>query len=185
MPTVPTDADLVVQAQDGSPQAFDALVDRYWRGAVSMAYRRTRTWSDAEDAAQDAFVLAFRKLGQLREPAKFPGWFFTIVARSCVEMARRKPRRPVSVEDPEVMADPLLEGKARRADQGAVREQIQAAIEALPERYRPVVLLRYGQGMQVNDISEALGVPRGTVVSQMFRANRILRAKLGHLVSER
>lgn len=184
MPTVPPDADLVIQAQGGSREAFDEIVDRYWRSAVSMAYQRTRRWSDAEDVAQDAFVLAFRKLVQLREPAKFPGWFFTIVARSCVEVARRKPRRPVTVEDPEAMADPLLESKERSADQGAVREQIQAAIEALPERYRPVILLRYGQGMPVNDISKALDVPRGTVVSQIFRANRILRTKLSHLVGE-
>ncbi len=184
MPTVSSDADLVIQAQGGSRPAFDALVDRYWRSAVSVAYQRTRRWSDAEDAAQDAFVLAFRKIGQLREPAKFPGWFFTIVARSCVEMARRKPRRPVTVEDPEAMANPQIESKDETADRDPVREQIQAAFEALPERYRPVVMLRYGQGMPVNDISQALDVPRGTVVSQIFRANRILRTKLKHLVSD-
>ena len=77
--------------------------------------------------------------------------------------------------DPEQL-DPLVGG--------ATRDEIQAAIEALPERYRPVVLLRYGQGLAVKDISESLDVPLGTVVSQIFRANRILRTRLAHLVRE-
>lgn len=184
MPTVTSDADLVRQAQAGSRPAFDDLVDRYWRSAVSMAYQRTRRWPDAEDAAQDAFVLAFRKITQLRDPERFPGWLFTIVARSCVEVARKKPRRPVSVEDPEAMSEPLPETTSDDADRRAVAQQIQGAIESLPARYRPVVLLRYGQGMAVNDISKALDVPRGTVVSQIFRANRLLRRQLSHLVGE-
>lgn len=184
MQTVQSDADLVRQAQTGSRPAFDQLVERYWRSAVGMAYQRTRRWGDAEDAAQDAFVLAFRKLTQLRAPEKFPGWLFTIVARSCIELARRKPRRPVTVEDPEAMSDPVLDSKPGTADRAAVRDQIQKAMEGLPPRYRPVVLLRYGQGMAVNDISKALDVPRGTIVSQIFRANRILRRQLGHLVRE-
>ena len=58
------------------------------------------------------------------------------------------------------------------------------AIEALPDRYRPVVVLRYGQQMSVKDIGRSLGLPVGTVVSQIFRANRILRTKLKHLVGK-
>ncbi len=185
MASVQSDTDLVLLARGGDHRAFEALVDRYWRSAVSMAWQRTRHQADAEDAAQDALVLAWRKLAQLRDPARFAGWFFTIVARSCVEVARRKPRRPVPVEDPEPMTEPVLDPTGTRGDQSTVLSQIQKAISHLPERYRSVVVLRYGQQMSVAEIGRTLDLPRGTVVSQIFRANRILRGKLGHLVTER
>jgi RNA polymerase sigma-70 factor (ECF subfamily) len=185
MASVQSDTDLVLLAQGGSHRAFEVLVDRYWRSAVSMAWQRTRHQADAEDAAQDAFILAWRKLTQLRDPERFAGWFFTIVSRSCVEVARRKPRRPMPVEDPEPMTEPVLDPLERRGDRATVRSQIQEAISHLPERYRAVVVLRYGQGMSVAGIGRTLDLPRGTVVSQIFRANRILRGKLQHLVGER
>ena len=185
MANASSDTDLVLMAQGGSHRAFEALVDRYWRSAVSRAWQRTRNQPDAEDAAQDAFVLAWRKLDQLRDPARFAGWFFTIVARSCVEIARRKPRRPMPVDDPEPMTEPVLDPTEREGDRDTVRDQIQGAIAQLPERYRSVVVLRYGQQMSVAEIGRTLDLPRGTVVSQIFRANRILRSKLGHLVGER
>ena len=181
------DAELVEEALAGRSEAFDQLVDRYWNGAVALAQQRTRNWGDAEDAAQEAFVLAFRKLGHLRDPERFAGWLFTIVARSCIEVARRKSRRPTAVEDVEVL-EPLPvgdRGTAGAVEQRSLRDEIHAAIAALPERYRPVVVLRYGQGMDVKSIGQSLNLPLGTVVSQIFRANRILRGKLQHLVSER
>ena len=181
----PSDQALVNAALEGNRSAFDALIDRYWNGAVSMAHARTRSWDDAEDVAQDAFVLAYDRLPQLREPARFAGWFFTIVARTCVEIARRRPRRPVAVDNVEGMTEPFMQRKDRHVDRQTLRDQVQGALAALPPRYRPVVLLRYGQGLSVKAIGESLDMPRGTVVSQIFRANRILRRQLRHLVRER
>ena len=180
----PSDVHLVAEARAGSGAAFDELVDRYWTGARALAYQRTRNWSDAEDAAQEAFVLAFRKLHLLRDPERFGGWLFTIVARSCVEVARRKARRPALLEDAEVVLSDAGEPEMKQVDQETVRTEINEAIGTLPERYRAVVVLRYGQDMSVKAIGKTLGLPVGTVVSQMFRANRLLRARLGHLVSD-
>ena len=185
MATADSDADLVLLAQAGSHRAFEALMDRYWQAAVRLAWKRTRRHSDAEDAAQDACVLAWRKIDQLRDPHRFAGWFFTIVARACIELARRGPRRPLAIEDPEPMLEPSPDEQTHAPTQRDAKDAIQNAIEALPERYRAVVVLRYGQAMSVKDICRTLDLPRGTVVSQMFRANRILRDKLAHLVSER
>ena len=180
----PSDAALVAEALAGVSGAFDDLVDRYWHAAVAMARQRTRSWVDAEDAAQEAFVLAFRKLQHLRSPERFGGWLFTIVQRTCIEKARRKARRPLTSGDVETLNVPDEELAPLDDLPGDVRDEIMAAIEALPEHYRPVVVLRYGQGMAVKDISRSLGVPVGTVVSQVFRANRILRTKLQHLVAD-
>lgn len=179
------DAELVGQAREGSRAAFDELVDRYWNSAVAMARQRTRTWADAQDAAQEAFILAYRKLESLRDPERFGGWLFTIVARSCIEVARRAARRPTHVEDVEVlepMSSPDVVESGSDLDARGLREEIREAIEALPERYRPVVILRYGQGMDVKSIATTLSMPLGTVVSQIFRANRLLRTRLSHLV---
>lgn len=177
------DADLVERALEGSRASFDELVDRYWNSAVALARQRTRNWADAQDAAQEAFVLAFRKLASLRDPHRFGGWLFTIVARSCIEVGRRKARRPTYVEDIEVLEPPPTpDAGAHEIDRSGLRDQIAEAIEALPERYRPVVVLRYGQGMDVKSIATTLSMPLGTVVSQIFRANRVLRARLRHLV---
>ncbi len=184
MTRTPSDAELVAQALAGSTAAFDELVARYWNGAVGMAWQRTRRWADAEDAAQEAFVLAYHKLQSLRSPERFGGWLFTIVHRACIENARRKKRRPMPLSDVEVMSDANHE-TSDASPNIDVRREIMEAIQALPERYRPVVVLRYGQGMAVKDIGMSLGVPVGTVVSQIFRANRILRTQLKHLVGER
>ena len=98
--------------------------------------------------------------------------------------ARRKARRPLTSGDVETLNVPDEELAPLDDLPGDVRDEIMAAIEALPEHYRPVVVLRYGQGLAVKDISRSLGVPVGTVVSQVFRANRILRTKLRHLVAD-
>jgi len=148
-----------------------------------MAWQRTRRWNTAEDAAQEAFVLAFRKLGSLRSPERFGGWLFTIVHRACIENARRKARRPMPLSDIEVMTDTSHGASGPSTADSETRREIMEAIDALPERYRPVVVLRYGQDMPVKDIGRALGLPVGTVVSQIFRANRILRTQLKHLVA--
>ena len=178
------DAELVGRARDGSRAAFDELVDRYWNSAVALARQRTRTWADAQDAAQEAFVLAFRKLESLRDPERFGGWLFTIVTRACIEVARRAARRPTNVEDVEVLEPPSMPDTGDAdLDARGLQEAIREAIEALPERYRPVVVLRYGQGMDVKSIAATLSMPLGTVVSQIFRANRLLRTRLRHLVN--
>jgi len=180
----PSDAELVAKVLAGSTEAFDALVDRYWNAAVAMAYQRTRRWSDAEDAAQEAFVLAFRKLRNLRGPERFGGWLFTTVQRSCIEVARRRARRPTPLSDVQAMSVSPDESTEDTRDGREVRDEIMQAISELPERYRPVVILRYGQEMPVKAIGETLGLPVGTVVSQLFRANRLLRNQLSHLVAE-
>lgn len=177
----PSDAELVERSIEGSSEAFDLLMDRYWNAARSIAYQRTRSWADAEDAAQDAFVLAFNKLASLRNPERFGGWLFVIVHRSCIEGARRRARRPTPVPDVEAVKVMSNDAEDLPSDSG-LRAEIMSAIEALPDRYRPVVIMRYGQGLAVKDIGRALGLPPGTVVSQMFRANRILRTRLKHLV---
>ena len=187
----PADDELVVAAAAGDRTAFDALVDRHWRIACSLAYQRLRSWADAEDAAQEAFVLAFRKLDTLREPARFGGWLYRIVHRTSIERIRRRKRRPeLLVEEAETLGD---DDADRQPDEdapspvGAPRdpetfEAIHDAIGALPERYRQVVMLRYGHELPVKEIGRVLGLPVGTVVSQMYRANRILRTRLRHLV---
>ena len=142
----------------------------------------TSNWTDAEEAAQDAFVLAYQRLGQLRDVQRFGGWLFPIVARRCIEAVRR--RRPTPVEDVEVLSESLAEGPPEpESESMALRDTIQAAIGALPEHYRAVVVLRYGQDMSVKDISRTLDRPLGTVVSQIFRANRMLREQLQHVVT--
>ena len=180
------DAELVAHALTGEGEAFDELVRRHWPVAASLAYQRVRRWADAQDVAQDAFVLAFRKLAALRDPERFGGWLYQIVRRTCAEHVRRHKRRPMLlVDEPEMLGESV-----ERAPESPTREQrdaaeaIQAAIAELPERYRKVVALRYGMGLSVKEICKILDLPFGTVVSHMYRANRLLRPRLKNLVKQ-
>src|SRR5437016_950642 len=94
----PTDADLVTRTRAGDITAFEALVRRY-RGLVfGLAYHQLGRFEDAEDAAQEAMVEAYVKLGHLREPERFAGWLRRIVAGKAAEVARRRREEPLAPE---------------------------------------------------------------------------------------
>jgi RNA polymerase sigma-70 factor (ECF subfamily) len=175
-----TDAELVVRAQAGDRGAFGELVLRYGPTVRRVTRAILRHPDDADDAAQDAFLSAWQGIGRF-DPARPLGpWLVRIAANAAHDLRRRRRLRS---------AEPLPEGRPaletapdRAADRALLQERLAAALAGLPERQRLVVLLFDGEGYSHTEIAELVGVPPGTVRSDLFHARRALREVLGSLM---
>jgi RNA polymerase sigma factor (sigma-70 family) len=175
-----SDAELVVRARTGDVDAFTILVGRYRLPAVRLAYGIAG--DEAEDAVQDAFVKAFRKLDTFRPGSMFRPWLFTIVANEARNRRRSQSRR-ASLEL-RVRRQPMPIGTA--SDVVAIdheqRRRLVAAVTELPDHHREVVSLRFFAGLSESETAEVLDCPLGTAKSRLSRALDALRAALGEEV---
>jgi RNA polymerase sigma-70 factor, ECF subfamily len=170
------DADLVAQARGGDREAFGTLVDRYADQARRVARAVLQDPDDADDAAQDAFLAALVKLDQYDSARRFGPWLMRIVANAATDRRRRrKVRSAVSLDES------LVAGGARPdvvAEREVLLGRLRAALAELPERRRIAVELFDVEGYSHAEIAQVLGIPEGTVRSEVFHARRKLRALL-------
>lgn len=171
-----SDKELVTQALVGDRDAFGVLVERYAAQARRVARAVLSDPDDADDAAQDGFLSALVKLGQYDAKRPFGPWLMRIVANAATD---RRRRRNVRRTEP---LDTSLVGGGPRPDAAAVRgelgERLRAALAELPERRRIAVVLFDVEGYSHAEISNILGIPEGTVRSEVFHARRRLRTLL-------
>jgi RNA polymerase sigma-70 factor, ECF subfamily len=178
----PSDDDLIALTLSGRGDAFGTLVERYERAVYYLALRTMREAEEAKDAAQEAWIKAYRALASFRPGAKFATWIFTICYRVCCD--RLAKRKRFTGEEPPDVADPAAgPEQAVEAADDAVR--LRAAIAALPEKYRVVITLFHLQGRQYEEIAAVLDLPLGTVKTHLFRAKDLLRAALGPTAQRR
>ncbi|MYE46858.1 MAG: sigma-70 family RNA polymerase sigma factor [Chloroflexi bacterium] len=179
--------DLVRRAQRGEIAAFNTLVIRHQNAAYSLAFRFLRSREAAEDVTQESFVRAWRAIETFRGE-RFRSWLLRIVANAARDELRRRKRRPQrsldeARDDPDMAsidpAEPGL-GPQERVEQSELRAVLERALAELPEEWRMAVLLSDVHGMSYEEVSEATGVPLGTVKSRLSRA----RARLRDLLSE-
>jgi RNA polymerase sigma-70 factor (ECF subfamily) len=176
-----SDAELVSGARQGDLDAFAVLVGRYRVSALRVAYGIAG--SEAEDAVQDAFVKAFRKLEGFRTDAAFRPWLFTIVANESRNRRRSSSRRTkldLQVRDQPQSAGAAVDDLVAQRDQ---RRRLLDVVASLPDRYREVVALRYFAGLSESETAAALSCPSGTAKSRLSRALNMLRAQLGEEVT--
>ena len=172
-----TESDLVEAARRGDTDAFAHLVREHEEIAFRTAYLIVRNAADAEDAAQDGFVKAWRALARFRPAAPFRPWLLAIVANEARNRRRGEGRRAAltlraATEAPPGDAAPSPEGSAVAADE---RARLLARLEALPEEQRLAVACRYLLDLSEEETAAALGVRRGTVKSRLSRALERLR----------
>ena len=176
------DASLVSRCLEGDEGAYAELVRRYQGAVYATAYYYAGRYGAAEDIAQDALLAAYRHLPELRDPAAFGPWLKEIACRTAANWLRRHGkrlrsetplphRRTLSVED-------AREGPSGILERHELRERIERAIDALPERYRLPVVLRYLQELSYDEISEFTGESRDEVRGILQRAGRQLRDML-------
>jgi RNA polymerase sigma-70 factor, ECF subfamily len=179
---VPTDDELIALTLAGRSDAFSTLVERYERAVYHLAFRTVREAEEAKDAAQEAWIKAYRALASFRPGAKFATWIFTICYRVCCD--RLAKRKRFTGDEPVDFADPAAgpESTYEAAEDAA---RLRAAIEALPEKYRVVITLFHLQGKQYEEIAAVLNLPLGTVKTHLFRAKDLLRAALGPTAQRR
>jgi len=174
--------DLVTSARGGDRAAFGDLVRRFQDVAFGGAFACLGDAEEARDATQDAFIEAWEKLGSLREPAAFPGWFRRIVLKRADRHLRR--RRPVTPEGvleglPSPLPDPLS-----LTEIGEVRDVVRTAIACLPEAQRLPLTLFHLDGYRQRDVAAFLELPVSTVKKRIFDARKALQEKVLHMVDE-
>jgi len=184
------DDELIRAAQKGERSAFDALVRRYDRSVLRLALHMLGNEQDAQDVHQEAFLKAYRHLGNFRFECSFYTWLYRIVTNLCLDqMRRRKSRR----EDPSTVLDSsgaemdlmanLTDGRAsanpaRELERKTMNVAIQSALNELTPRERMVFELKHYQGLKLRTIGEMLSTTEETAKNTLFRATRKLRARL-------
>jgi RNA polymerase sigma-70 factor (ECF subfamily) len=171
-----TEAELAALAHAGDREAFGELVTRYAAQARRVARTILDDADDADDAAQDGFLAAWRHLGRFDPARPFGPWLLRIVANAAAD--RRRRRRVRQTEELSPVAPSTDTGPAAEADRRALRAAFAAALRALPERQRTAIVLFDLEGYSHAEIAGILGVPEGTVRSDVFHARRALREPL-------
>jgi RNA polymerase sigma-70 factor (ECF subfamily) len=171
-----SDGELVRKAREGDEYAYGALVERYMRSAYLVALSVTRRHEDAEDAAQESFLVALERLEECRSPEKFGGWFMTIVRNRSRNLLRRESLRLAEPVPETARADgPTPLASTERSE---LRSLLGEALGALNELQREIVLLHDMEGWKHREIAERLGIPSGTVRSHLHFARKSLRGSL-------
>jgi RNA polymerase sigma-70 factor (ECF subfamily) len=174
---------MVAYALEGDLDAFNRLVIAYQDMAYNVAYRVMGERTSAEDAVQDAFISAYRKLKSFRG-GSFKAWLLRIVTNACLDELRRQKRRPsvplqpANSEDDEIESPAWLEDPGETPEEAVLRTELSAAIQnclnRLENDFRVVVVLVDIQGMDYAEAAEAVNSPLGTIKSRLARA----RAKM-------
>ncbi|MGD0506377.1 MAG: sigma-70 family RNA polymerase sigma factor [Terriglobales bacterium] len=156
--------------------AFEGIVRRWQGPLINLAYRFCRDRGRAEEMAQEAFLRAYRGLGQWRKDAVFSTWLFALATNLYRSELRRIPARTVSLDE---IAEPV----DTRASDGGLEDQdrdlaVRRAVGALPAKYREALILFYFHDMDVTTAAQSLGLPEGTVKARLFRGREMLRVKL-------
>jgi RNA polymerase sigma-70 factor (ECF subfamily) len=185
--------DLIREAQAGSRAAFDALVRQYEHQVLRLALHLTGSEHDAEDIYQEAFLKAYRYIGNFRFECSFYTWIYRIVTNLCLDQLRRRKTRR---EDRSVVVDhqgdeiDLLatisdersySNPARELDRKVLAEKIQVALGKLTPRERMVFELKHYQGLRLRTIGEMLKTTEETAKNTLFRATKKLRIHLADL----
>jgi RNA polymerase sigma-70 factor (ECF subfamily) len=177
-----TDAELVLLARQGHPDAFDQLVTRHQAAAYRAALAALRSPQEAEEAAQDAFVRAWTRLDRFRGEASFRTWLLTIVW-NCALTRRRSVvrwwRRHTELEDAAAVAADQKRGDA--ASDRELRGHAAAAIERLSPKLRDALLLAQSGDYDYGAIAEMLKIPVGTLKWRVSEARKKVRAELSAL----
>jgi RNA polymerase sigma-70 factor, ECF subfamily len=176
------EAGLIQSARRGNLDAFNALVLHYQDGVYSLAYRIMGESAAAADAAQDAFIAAFRRLDTYRG-GNFKSWLLRIATNTCYDELRRRKRRPISSFD-DLQGGDSDDGPALPADlptpeqavqQSELNQAIESCISALQLDQRTVLILSDVEGLSYQEIAESQGVNLGTIKSRLSRARAGIR----------
>ena len=182
MLSCPTERSVARLFESEAREAFGELVKRYQNAAIAYAYAILRNHAGAEDAAQAAFLTAWLRRADLREPKAFGGWLRTIVRTECFRIARQMRLVTVPLDDAFGGGAEPSAGNIPDLD---LQHLLLTAIEALPDSDRTVIALRYMSDFSYQEMCEFLEIPLSTVKKRLHEARRRLRARLTASTDER
>jgi RNA polymerase sigma-70 factor (ECF subfamily) len=177
------DTSLVEQAQQGSRDAFEALIKRYERKVFHLAYGFVQDRAAADDLAQEVFIKAYFALPKFHFKSEFGTWLYRIAVNHIKDHLRKTARKKeVSLEEiadlPFAGPDEIRE-REERQDHDERKKVIFRVLEGLPEKYRTILTLRDVRGLSYEEVAAVLAISRGTVDSRLHRARKLLRKKMG------
>jgi len=180
-------AELVINARNGRAkketrqEAFAQLVSEFYETAFGWAYSRLRDADVAQDAVQEAFVVAYQQLHQLNEPQAFAGWFKQIVLSQVYRLLRdtRPLAQAVDLNQEIVASEP---GPVALLENVELKERVMTAVQALPEKEQVVTQMFYLNGYSQKEIARLLELPLTTVKKRLQYARRNLRGILASMM---
>lgn len=181
---------LSARAAAGDQSAFRQLVDQTHGVVYRLALRMVGSSAEAEDVVQETYVRVWKGLGKIRDHRAALGWICKVTRNVSVDRIRHQKRRKAHSLDREIGEGlgPLIDtiasddvGPEEAAASEQFRNAVRELVESLKEKHRTVLLLREVDGMSYEELSEALGVPVGTVESRLHRARKELAAKMERL----
>lgn len=194
MPERESDQVLVERVQAGDKKAFDLLVSKYHQRVIRLISRLVRDPAEVEDIAQEAFIKAYRSIGQFRGDSAFYTWLYRIAVNSAKNALMASNRRPIPMSDL-MKSDENEEGEAWPVESAIdfqtpeallasrqVAQTVDAAIQSLAEELRTAIMLREIEGLTYEEIAEAMNCPIGTVRSRIFRARETIAKQLRPLL---
>ncbi len=175
---------LITDAQNGSLEAFNTLILHYQDSVFNTALRILGDDDLAADAAQDAFISAFKSITSFRG-GSFKAWLMRTVTNACYDELRRQKRRPTTplepdtedgdeMDSPKWLADPNMTPD-QKAEADEVEHAIQHCLDNLPLEFKTVVVMADIQGMDYTEVAVAIHAPLGTIKSRLARARLRLR----------
>lgn len=184
---------LIEAAKGGDRDAFRSLVERHQRRAFTIAVGLVRDENDAREIVQEAFLRVHKGLATFQGGSSFFTWLFRIVTNLSIDLVR-KPGRGTAELDEEAELDGdgsfVLLSRPDGADpldvvhRGQLADRIGKALEALPPYHRGVIVMREVEGLSYEEMAEAMGVSKGTIMSRLFHARQKLQRALADLYEE-
>ena len=184
------DQALVERVQRGDKKAFDLLVLKYQQKVANLVSRYIRDPGETLDVTQEAFIKAYRALGNFRGESAFYTWLYRIAINTAKNYLVAQARRPPGTDVDAETAEQLDVGTRLREYntpenhllQDELAETVAEAMNDLPEDLRTAIMLRELEGMSYDEIAKAMGCPVGTVRSRIFRARAAIDARLKPLL---
>jgi RNA polymerase sigma-70 factor, ECF subfamily len=184
------DAELVKRVQNGDKTAYDVLVQKYQHKVVNLVGRFVSDQTECYDIAQDAFIKAYRAIGNFRGDSQFYTWLYRIAANTAknhlASRSRKAPGYTVDIDDAE-----HFEGESglKESDNpenllltDEIRKTVFDTIDNLPEDLKSAITLREIEGLSYEEIAEVMDCPIGTVRSRIFRAREVIDKELRPLL---
>ncbi len=192
------DRDLVRLAKEGDERAFRTLVERHQRRTFQLALGVVRDGDAAMDVVQEAFIKVHKYLGDFKGDASFSTWLHRITVNLAIDQMRRERARggvTIAASDaPQELDEDLVSdlpmGQPPPAPDAALMnrelsEELESALSQLPEKHRAILVLREVEGLTYEELSDTLGIRKGTVMSRLFHARAKLQKLLGGSLGRR
>ncbi|MED4935758.1 RNA polymerase sigma factor SigW [Heyndrickxia coagulans] len=179
----------IKQVMKGDQNAFNDIVELYKDKVFQICFRMIGSRTEAEDLAQETFIRAYIHIKSFKQERKFSPWLYRIATNLCIDRIRKK--KPDFYLDAEISGTegltlystvPAEENLPdMQVETLEMQEMIQREILKLPEKYRIMIVLKYIEELSLNEISEMLDIPLGTVKTRIHRGREALRKQLGRL----